>query len=219
MSEKSLLAQKETLEKIAKKKPLAISILIMASLLFAMIIGFGMGLLGSFIYLIVIFPIMSGFILGHLIYRNALDLKIKQRVWLVIISLLSAFVLYGMYQYGRYFTFQAIATYELFGGFSDKEINVAKQIVEHMLIEETGRGGFFGYLFLISQEGVSIGKIISSSKLTLTGWGVWLYWLAEFSLIAYFTTSTTKDAINPKEPEKVEENETHNDKPANPALS
>jgi len=209
MSKKSLIAQEETLEKIAKKKPLAIGILIMVSLLFAMTIGLGMGIIGSFIYLIVIFPIMSGFILGHLIYRNALDLKIKQRVWLLIISLLSAFVLYGMYQYGRYFTFQAITTYELFGGFSDKEINVAKQVVEHALIEKTGRGGFFGYLFLISQEGVSIGKIIGSSKLTLTGWAVWLYWLAEFSLIAYFTTSATKDAINSKEPEENNENKIH----------
>lgn len=197
-----LIAQEKTLEKIAKKKPLAISVLAASSLFFAASIGFGMGVLGSFIYLVVIFPIIAGSILGHIIYRNAIDLKIKQWSWLLLVSLMSAFVLYWMYQYGRYFTFQAIAAYKLLGGFSNQDINATKQVLEIAFIEETGHGGFIGYLSFVAQKGISIGKIISSSKLTLKGWLVWFYWLAEFGLVAYFTAATSKDAINFSESEE-----------------
>ena len=92
-----LIAQEKTLEKIAKRKPLAISVLFVSSLFFAASIGFGMGVLGSFIYLVVLFPIIAGSVLGHIIYRNAIDLKVKRWGWLLMASLVSAFVLYGMY--------------------------------------------------------------------------------------------------------------------------
>lgn len=204
MSKKPLPAQPETLEKIAQKKPLAISILILTSLLFATIIGLVLGILGSFVYLIILYPIVTGSILGHLIYRNALDLKVKKWSWILVTSLLSALVLYWMYQYGRYFTLQAIATYKLFGGFSDKEVSLAQQIVQQTLMKETGHGGITGYLLFTAQEGISVGKIISSSKLTLQGWLAWIYWLGEFGLIAYFTAITSRDASSSKESEDVD---------------
>ena len=196
-----LLAKEKTLENIAKKKPLAIGVLVMSSLLFAISIGLLMGVLGSFIYLIIIFPMIAGIALGHIIYCSAVDLKIKRWGWLLFTSTVSAFVLYWMFHYGKYLVFQAIATYKLFGGFSDKEIYAAKQILEIAFTKETGYGGFIGYLLLVAKKGISIGKIISVSRFTLKGLLAWLYWLVEFGIVAYFTAISAKDATKFKESE------------------
>ena len=134
--------------------------------------------------------------MGHVLYKNALDLQIKRKSLLIVISVLSSLLLYLVYHYGRYVTFQTISVFELFGGgFSDQDIEKTKKISEYVFLQETGRSGFLGYILLIAKKGISIGRIVSSSKITLRGVLAWLYWLFEFGLISYFTVTVAKDAI------------------------
>ena len=70
---------------------------------------------------------------------------------------------------------------------------MAKAYANYALKQETGHGGFLGYLLYRAQTGISIGKFYSENRLQLTGVLTWLYWLLEFGLILWIMGGFLKD--------------------------
>lgn len=181
-----------TSESISKNKPLAISIFLISSIVISIAFGLATGAIGSFIYLVILFPILIGTRLGNVINRNAQDLKLNNIYLIIFSAFLCAIVLYVFYHLGRYLIFQVIGTIDLFGGISDKNLTDAQVIIQYLLEKETGHSGFVGYILYTVQEGISIGKVFGSSKITLSGWLAWLYFTLEFAIIAYLSITAVK---------------------------
>lgn len=59
----------------------------------------------------------------------------------------------------------------------------ARELINTFLVDSTGASGFWGFLLFQAEQGMSIGKITSSSDTAISGIGVWLYWLFEAIVI------------------------------------
>lgn len=192
------------METIAKNKPLAISLFLLGTFILTGSLGLASGIIGSFVYLVVLFPILFGFVIGHITYRNALDLKINYRPFVLAISVLSVLLFYLAFHYGKYIMLHVSVNYELFGwDFSDMNLQATQRIVRQALMEESGETGIIGYLIYKAKEGISIGKLYSSSRLVLKGWLAWLYWFVEVGITTYFALITSKDVFKKPEIDKA----------------
>ena len=165
-----------------------------AALLAGIAIGALASVVGRFLYLIILFPILMGLGLGMVMTSMVSSQKIRSSVVVIIAGLFAAVVTYGSMHYFDYLQFRS---------------NVAKQIkadvlaeygetvpdedvqayIDYLLNEETGSPGFAGYIFFSVEQGVSISHIgvgSSDSGLNL-GIFTWVYWLVELGIIAYMS--------------------------------
>jgi hypothetical protein len=154
--------------------------------------GLVFGIIGSFIYLILVFPAIMGGIGGYIITESAKYTKTRNSRYVIFSSLLTALILYIAFHYMRYLGLHAITALQTFGDFSDKSLAAAKVVVEYALEKETGHSGFIGYILFKAKQGVSIGRIFSSNKLNLGPIFTWFYWLIEIGIIAFITVSVGK---------------------------
>ena len=160
-----------------------------------LITGLAFGAIGSFIYLIFLFPIIMGFIGGYIITENVKYTKTRNTHFVLLSSVLTVIILYGAFHYMRYIGLSAITALQVFGDFSDKSLEAGKVVVEYAIEKETGYSGFIGYMLFKAQQGVSIGKIYSSNKLNLGPVVTWIYWLIEIGVIGFITINVGKQIL------------------------
>jgi hypothetical protein len=125
--------------------------------------------------------------------------KVRKTLQLVLLSVLSAAVIYGMFHYTRYLGFQVTATMEIFSGLDEGtetgNLLVTNAFLDYALKEETGYSGFLGYMLYEAEQGVSIGRLSRSTSTNLGPILTWLYWLLEFGIILGLTIQKGKKAI------------------------
>ena len=151
---------------------------------------------GSIFYIALIFPLVMGFAGGFILTAAIQLATVRKTTQLIFMALLVAVSIYGTYQYGRYFALQLRTSLEMFSGLTpamdEDNLKVAKAVVDYALEQETGRSGFVGYMLFKAKQGVSIGRFYSSNRLNLGPILTWVYWLLEFGIILWLTTSIGK---------------------------
>ena len=166
---------------------------------YGLITGFVVGIISNLIYIVFVFPLVLGINNGKLIADVVQKAKIRKLSQLVILSLLSAIMIYAALHYARYFGFQIRASLEISSSFSEaleeENLGMAKALVNYALTEETGHAGFVGYMIYRANEGVSIGRLSRSSGLNLGPVLTWLYWALEFGIIFGLTIQKGKKVI------------------------
>lgn len=157
--------------------------------------GLTFGMIGSFIYLIFVFPVIMGSIGGYIITKSVKYTKTRNAYFVTVASVLTVIVLYVAFHYMRYIGFGAITALQAFGDFSDKSLEAGKIVAEYALKKETGHSGFIGYMLYKAQQGVSIGRIFSSRRLNLGPIFTWVYWSVEIGVIGFITIATGKQIL------------------------
>jgi hypothetical protein len=184
----------------ASRTPTVLSLL--AALLIIVIggwlVGMAVALVGSFFYLAIVFPIGMGFAGGKIASAATEVSRVRKTSQVLLLSVLTAIMIYGAFHYGRYITFQLRVWLELSSSVdlqSEKGVSlkVAKVFADYALREETGHSGFLGYMLYRAKSGLSIGKFYSQNRLNLTSVFAWLYWVLEFGLILWIMNIMAKD--------------------------
>lgn len=149
--------------------------------------------LSHLIWLIVVFPIGLGIAAGAILSGVITRQRVRNPALAVAAGLLMALVIYGTIKYGGYMEFQS----EMRQAVAQKGVvDSSKQaaIVDMLLASETGSSGFFGYLKLMAQGGISIGKVGSSTHATLPEPLTWCYWLIELGIIGAIAALAGREA-------------------------
>jgi len=164
-----------------------------------LLIGIVVSIFSNLIYIVFLFPLGMGLAGGRMVIDAIRIAKIRKTYQLILMSLLMAITIYGAYYYGRYVALQIRTSLEMFPGLSaateDDNFKVARAIVDYALIEETGHSGFFGYMLLRANEGISIGRFYQSSRVNLGPILTLLYWSLEFGIILWVIFSMGRKPI------------------------
>lgn len=163
------------------------------------LVGITVGLIGSLLYLAIVFPIGMGFAGGMIAGSAARASRVCHTGQLYLLFVLTALVVYGSFHYGRYIFFQ-LASWQALAS-SEKiqssgveiDLSTAKILTDYGLRKETGHSGFLGYMLYRAREGFSVGRVYSGNRLALSGGLAWLYWAAEFGLILWIMNIMLKD--------------------------
>jgi hypothetical protein len=187
------------------KAPLGgVMLLFGAAILAGVVIGGIASLVGRFLYLIIMFPIIMGAIVGWALNKAIVIGKIRSTFIAIAAGVLAAVVTYGSMHIADYIQFRIDAANEIQKqvvaqyGQRAPDANV-QAYIDELLIQETGAPGFIGYILFAAKQGVSISHVgvgSSDSGINL-GPLTWLYWLAELGLIGWMTISTYKTAQQP----------------------
>jgi cation transporter-like permease len=158
--------------------------------------GIAVAVIGSLFYLVFLFPLGMGFIGGNIAKLGIRLAKIRKMGEAVLLSILVAISIYGTYHYAKYIFFQGQMFVQLLPKLTkvsqENKIDAAKVLMDYALIKETGHSGFVGYMLYKAQQGVSLGRFYSSNPLSLGPVLTWMYWLLEFGIILWVTTSIAK---------------------------
>jgi hypothetical protein len=160
-------------------------------------VGLGTALVGAFFYLVILFPVGMGFAGGMLVTWAVRSAHLRTAFQVLAVSLLAAAAIYGTFHYARYIGFQLSTMQALSEKVAESgsdaagkvDLAVTRVFVNYALKEETGFGGFPGYMLYKARNGVSIGKFYSQNRTELTSWLAWLYWVLEFGVIAWIARS------------------------------
>jgi len=157
------------------------------TIFWGLLIGIGFGLLGSFIYLIILFPLMMGYAGSSVITRNITRTKIRSKKFILLNTIVFVVIEYFAYHYTGYMILTAQVALQEFSGLSLELFRAGKLLVDLATVAETGHSGFIGYLFFKAQLGVSIGKFYSTNRLHLGPALTWIYWFVELAAVGYIT--------------------------------
>jgi hypothetical protein len=167
--------------------------------LWGLMIGLTVGVFSHLIYIIFLIPLLMGFSSGKMIVDAIQRAKIRTIALLVLLSVLSAVVMYGTFHYTRYLGFQVKASLEIFSGLSEatetENLQVTKAFLDYALEEETGYSGFLGYILYEARQGTTIGRLFRSTSTHLGPVLTGLYWLMEFGIILGVTLQEGKKMI------------------------
>lgn len=166
---------------------------VVLSILGGLIIGLTFGSIGTFIYLVIVFPIVMGFVGGRVITDNAKYTRATNTLLILVTSILTALILFGTTFYTRFLGLYVTTALNELGGLTDQNLKVAKALVDYALEKETGHPGFVGYILFKSNQGVLLGRIFPSSALNLGSIFTWLYWFVELGVIIFITVYMSKE--------------------------
>lgn len=176
---------------------IVITLLVMV---WALMVGFTVGVFSHLIYIVFLFPLVMGINSGKMVVDAAQRAKVRTASQLILLSLLSAVMIYGTFHYSRYLGFQLKASMEIFSGLDEateaENLQVTKAFLDYALEEETGHSGFLGYMLYEAKEGATIGRLFRSSSFNLGPVLTWLYWLMEFGIILGVTIQKAKKVMN-----------------------
>jgi hypothetical protein len=168
--------------------PVAVSIILLGGALN----GITTAAIGSIFYIALLFPLLMGFAGGYTLTAAIQLVRIRKASHLLLLSVLTALVIYGTYHYGRYIALQIQTSIEMFSGLTpateEENLAIAKVFVDYALEEETGHPGFVGYMIFKARDGLSIGRFYSQNRLHLGSVLTWLYWTLEFGIILWVVT-------------------------------
>lgn len=173
----------------SRKAPLSgLLLLILFVLVGGIVIGGILFAASRIIYLVVLFPVIAGFVAGTVMTVGVLQGKIRNPFIAIVFSLAMGIVIYGTYFYGKYLIFQQVA-YDTLVKQSGKNVDraTALDLFDKLVLQpETGSTGFVGFVKFAAKAGIQISPVASSSSSTtpLTGAGAYIYWGVEMAIIA-----------------------------------
>jgi hypothetical protein len=175
-------------------------ILVTVLVVWGLIVGLTVGLFSHLIYIVFLFPLAMGINGGKMIAYAIQKAKLRTVSQLIVLSALSAIVIYGAFHYTRYIGFQVTAVMQIYSGlFGETEegnLQVTQAFLDYALEEETGHSGFLGYMLYEAKQGTAIGRLSRSSSFNLGPVLTWLYWLLEFGIILGVTLQKGKKRIH-----------------------
>lgn len=161
-----------------------------------MVIGAITSVVGSFVYIVLISPLMIGIIGGYIVKLGVRTAKIQDFVRVVVLAALVAVAIYGTYHFARYLSFRNQAFIELAPKLtkisSAEKLEAVDLVIDLGLEKETGHTGFLGYMLYRAQRGISIGRFYSGDGLHLGPIFSWVYWALEFGIIFWIAMSMGK---------------------------
>jgi hypothetical protein len=156
-----------------------------------------------FIYLIIAFPLVMGWVGGYVMAQGVWWGKVRDAMIAATFGILLGLCVYGSYRYVEYrlvrnevradivkelktgFGVEVVKEMEVELGMSDEAI--ADEFFDEILREETGQAGFLGVILLDAQEGMSISPTRYGSDTEGRNIGTpltWLYWVFEIVVMA-----------------------------------
>jgi hypothetical protein len=169
-------------------------IFILLSILGGLFVGFIGGTVSSFVYPVIIFPILMGFVEGKMIKDNIKYTKTRDSSLIITTAILMAVLLFSMAFYTRFLGLYVKSALTL-GGMSDVNLQAAKHIVNYVFEEQTGRTGFIGYILLNVNEGIFVARMFRNNEPVLVPIFTWLYWLLELGVIAFISVHISKETL------------------------
>jgi len=146
-----------------------------------------MGLLSRAIYLGFLFPLVMGFAGGAVVKAAVKEGRVRNPLLAAAFGLIAGILMFAAMHAVQYFSFRAeFRNYivEEYGPLSQSELSQVDELIDLYLVEETQVSGFWGYMLLRAEDGVSIGRVSSSSRFNLGPFLSWIYWLAEIAVAA-----------------------------------
>lgn len=162
------------------------------------LLGVATSLLSHIIHIVFLFPLGMGFLGGLAVEKTITKMKIRKIPVAVALGILMTIAMYGIYHFTNYQVFRFLLSYELNqtlmekAGMSNPE--VASVIADYAIKKESGYAGLAGYILIMAKEGISIGRIISTTDLNLGPFITWFYWMIELAMIAWVIVGVAKDA-------------------------
>ncbi len=165
----------------------------------AVVGGLGAGVITYFVsrelYLILLFPILLGLLCGWIAALAVQIGRVRAPLVAGLFGVLMALILYGTYRYADYYWgFRGDQKGQIEDIYGQKINDDQYQQFEDMALEEeVGATGFVGYTKLTAREGITITRASrsSGSGLTLKGVILYIYWVSEIGLMAYFAAALT----------------------------
>ncbi len=144
-------------------------------------------LVDKLVYLVCLFPIIMGFAGGFLISQACRLGKVRNPWVALAAGILMGVVIYGAYTFFTYLGFREQVYTELVNQYGDVSRADVEEYIDISLEEMYGQPGMVGYLSMMAEEGVQIGRVgsssSSSSQINLQNEGAWIYWGLELLVI------------------------------------
>ncbi|MEO0803687.1 MAG: hypothetical protein AAFY57_15605 [Cyanobacteria bacterium J06642_2] len=157
------------------------------------VVGGTISLIGTFFYLIILFPLGMG-VLGAGATQLAIKSgKVRNPRSALVFGVLTGASIYGSMHLIDYVRFQrqvANEFREFYAAELEREIaqnerteeQVLRDATESLLLEQTGQTGFLGYLKYFAQQGMSLSSG-GSGGLPVGGVFMWVYWGLELGVV------------------------------------
>ena len=137
-------------------------------------------------YLIVLFPAIAGAVIGFALSKAVNGSKIRNGAVAVLLGLIAATALTGTYHFAKYqFELKDDARQFLISKNLPVTDAAVDETTDEFLKSETGMTGFFGFLQLEAQQGISITRNSASSGIEFKGVWYWVYTAVEFAIVLF----------------------------------
>ncbi len=165
----------------------SVLILTLIVLVAAPIVGILLAFIGSYIYLIIAFPIFTGLTSRFILSQGIRWGKLREPIVAGIFGLLFGLTVYGTYRYTTYRIYRSEVVEflmdELMAEYGEADTETANYVFDELLVEETGLWGFFGAIILEAQEGMYVGPVSSDNEINIGTTLTLLYWLFEVGVM------------------------------------
>jgi len=137
------------------------------------------------IYMVLIFPLIMGFLAGWLAVIGVKLGKIRNPVVGTILGLLCGLVVYGSMWTAQYYGFKEQVNQSIVEQYGPQDRAQVEQTINQELVADTGQGGFVGFVMVTAKQGVEIVPFISSTAqgTNLGETGSYIYFLIELALV------------------------------------
>lgn len=175
--------------------------LVLATVMAGGVVGGITSFIGSFLYLIILFPIGMGLLGGGATHIAVKQGKVRNPAIAALFGALTGISIYSAMNGFDYWNFRRVVAGELRQAYSeDLQIALAESeegvteedllglAIDTILIEETGQAGFIGYLQFTAQQGMELSQS-SSGGIPVSGIGMWIYRALELTVIAGVSTA------------------------------
>jgi hypothetical protein len=164
-------------------EPLAILAVFGASLVAGLGVGVAEGLVDDWFSLLVIFPLLIGAAAGGLAVWAVARFRLRAPLLAMVLAAAGGTAGYVAVHVIDYLQFRS--RFEAQIKLADPAVTDAASVLDDLLVAETGKSGFRGYLSSAARQGVSIKRMSSSDDgIKLSGIGAWIVWSCELLLVA-----------------------------------
>jgi len=159
------------------------------------VIGVVAYIISIYLWLIILFPLAVGFLGGALVKWQIKGAKLGNAAIAALIGLFAGMLIYSTFFASGYVHFRLEAEKQLAADAEYFGVSPS-DLLDDLLIYETGSGGFLGFLKIVEREGIEISQVTDPSDrgLAVTGVWVYVYYLIEAGLIAGVSTGFALDA-------------------------
>jgi hypothetical protein len=157
--------------------------LVLTALIGGLAIGGATFAVSRLIYLIVLFPLAMGFGGGFLQAYAVKMGRVRNPAIATGFGLLTGLAIYGTLNFGNYLAARQETAEEIKKSLSQSDLATIDRIIDDNILNGQG---FWGFMKIRAQEGVSIGRVSSSSgsKVKLQNEWAWGYWVIELAAIS-----------------------------------